>query len=85
MTLTKGNIIIEEIKVGDLHFEYELGLGMKLEVLTKPELNDEGNFVWNSKNLTSGRIVNYELNPKYPACYSVNLYDYEAYYVKFYI
>ena len=36
MTHTKGNIIVEEIKVGDIHYEYDMGLGIKCEVLTKP-------------------------------------------------
>jgi hypothetical protein len=29
MTRTRGNVIIENIKVGDIHYEYELGLGIK--------------------------------------------------------
>jgi hypothetical protein len=84
MTRTKGNVIIEDIKVGDIHYEYELGLGIKCEVLTKPTLTKDGNWIWKSKNLNSGQEINYFVNPKYPH-YSVNLYDYEAYKVKNYV
>jgi len=37
-TYTKGNVIVEEIKVGDIHYEYELGVGIKCEVTTLPTL-----------------------------------------------
>ncbi len=84
MTRTKGNIIVEEIKVGDIHYEYDMGLGIKCEVLTKPTQNEEGNWTWKSKNVNSGKEIDYLVNPKYPH-YSSNLYDYEAYTVKHYI
>ncbi len=84
MTHTKGNVIVEEIKVGDIHYEYDLGLGIKTKVLTKPKLNEEGNWVWKSKNLNSNKEIDYLVNPKY-SHYSANLYSYEAYNVKHYI
>lgn len=79
MTHTKGNVIVEEIKVGDIHYEYEMGIGMKLEVLTLPEQNEDGAWIWKSKRVKSGKEVEYLVNPAFPSCYSVNLYDYEAY------
>ena len=84
MTHTKGNVIVEQIKVGDIHYEYEYGIGIKCEVLTKPTLDEDGNWIWKSKNVTSGAEINYLVNPKYTH-YSSNLYDYEAYTVKHYI
>lgn len=32
MTYTKGNVIVEKIKIGDIHYEYEYGIGIKSEV-----------------------------------------------------
>jgi hypothetical protein len=84
MTRTKGNVIVEEIKVGDIHYEYEMGIGIKCEVLTKPTINEDGNWVWKSKNLTTDKEIDYLVNPKYQH-YSSNLYDYPAYEVKCYI
>lgn len=84
MTHTKGNVIVEEIKVGDIHYEYDMGLGIKCEVLTKPKLNEDGNWTWKSKNVNSEKEIDYLVNPKY-SHYSANLYDYEAYNVKHYI
>jgi len=84
MTLTKGNVIVEEINIGDIHYEYDMGVGIKSEVISKPILNEDGNWTWKSKSLTNGREINYMVNPYY-SHYSVNLYDYEAYIVKCYI
>ncbi len=84
MTHTKGNVVVEDIKVGDIHYEYDLGVGIKCKVLTKPTLTEDGNWVWKSENIKSGVEIDYLVNPKYTH-YSVNLYDYEAYKVKHYI
>jgi hypothetical protein len=83
MTRTKGNVIIEEINIGDIHYEYDMGIGIKSEVISKPILNEYGNWTWKSKNLNNGEEINYLVNPNYPH-YSINLYDYEAYKVKYY-
>lgn len=85
MTYTKGNVIVEEIKVGDIHYEYDMGLGIKSQVITAPTKNKDGNWEWKSKNLNTGKEIDYMVNPNFPAIYSVNLYDYEAYEVKRYI
>lgn len=83
-TYTKGNVIVEEIKIGDIHYEYDLGVGIKSKVITLPALNEDGNWEWKSKNLISGFEINYVVNPKY-SHYSANLYDHEAYNVETYI
>ena len=84
-TLTKGNVIVEEIKVGDIHYEYEYGNGIKCEVITLPVRNSQNKWIWKSKNLTTGKEIDYMVSPDHPSHYSVNLYDYEAYTVKRYI
>lgn len=76
-THTKGNVIVQNIKVGDTHYEYEYGVGIKLKVLTKPRWIEDG-YEWKSKCIETGKIINYFINPKY-SHYSSNLYDYEAY------
>jgi hypothetical protein len=83
-THTKRNVIVEDIKIGDIHYEYEMGLGIKCEVISKPILNQDGQWEWESKNCNSGTVIGYLVDPKY-SHYSANLYDYEAYNVKFYI
>ena len=83
-TYTKGNVIVEEIKVGDIHYEYEWNVGVKCEVITLIKLNDSGQYEWKSRNLNSGKIIDYLVDPKY-SHYSSNLYDYEAYKVNVYI
>ena len=55
MTHTKGNVIVEQIKVGDIHYEYEYGIGIKCEVLTKPKLNEDGDWVWGLSYSPDGR------------------------------
>ena len=83
-THTKGNVIVEDIKAGDIHYEYEMGLGIKCEVISTPIFTEDKQWVWHSKNCKTGAIINYTVDPKY-SHYSANLYDYEAYRVKFYI
>jgi len=83
-TYTKGNVIVEDIKVGDIHYEFDYNLGIKCEVITLPKKKKSGSWYWESKNLTTGEIINYAVNPKY-SHYGPNLYDYEAYRVKKYI
>lgn len=84
MTYTNGNVIVEEIKVGDIHYEYEYGVGIKCEVLTLPKINENNQWEWTSKNVNSNKIINYLVDPKH-SHYSAKLYDYEAYTVKYYI
>ena len=81
MTRTKGNVIIEDIKVGDIHYEYDMQIGMNIEckVLTKPTQTEEGNWTWKSQDVNSDEEIDYMVNPEY-SHYAPNLYDYEAYY-----
>ena len=83
-TYTKGNVIVEEIKIGDIHYEYEYGMGIKCEVITLPKRNKDNQLEWTSRNLNTGKEIGYLVDPNYTH-YSSNLYDYEAYKVNHYI
>jgi hypothetical protein len=76
--LTKGNVVINEIKIGDIHYEYEYGICCKTQVLTLPVRDDEGFWSWKAKQVGTDRIIDYGQNENYPH-YGINLYDYEAY------
>lgn len=76
-TFTRGDVIVEEIEVGDIHYEFEYGCCIKSEVISKPQMVDEM-WEWKSRNLNTGETVNYGVNPKY-SHYGPKLYTYEAY------
>ena len=43
MTRTKGDVIVEEIRIGDIHYYYyENGEGRILKVIDRPELKGTG-------------------------------------------
>lgn len=84
-TYTKGSVIVEDIKVGDIHYEYDMGLGIRCKVMELPVFSEkEEGWTWTSENLKTREVIKYFVNPKY-SHYSANLYDYEAYNVKEYI
>jgi hypothetical protein len=78
MTYTKGNVIVENIKLGDIHYEYEYGCGIKSEVISLPVRDETGFWTWESKSFKSGEIIKYGVRE---GCsqYAPNLYDHEAY------
>lgn len=80
-THTRGNIIVEDIKVGDIHYEFDYGFGIKCKVITLPVRDDEGYWSWQSENVNTGNIINYGVREGM-SHYSSKLYDYEAYTVK---
>ncbi len=83
-TLTKGNIIVENIQIGDIHYEFEFGVGIKCEVVTLPIRDEDGYWTWKSKNLNTGGEIMYGVREKF-SHYAPNLYDYIAYEVKCWI
>jgi len=83
-TLTKGNVIVEDIKIGDIHYEFDYGVGIKCEVITLPVRDDNGYWTWQSKNLKTNNIINYGVKEGM-SHYSSNLYTYEAYKVNCWI
>lgn len=80
-TYTKGNVIVEDIKIGDIHYEYDLGLGIKVEVISLPVRSEDGYWTWKSKQVSTGREITYGVRDGF-SHYALNLYDYEAYSVK---
>ena len=78
MIRTKGNVIIDEIKIGDIHYEFDFGMCCKSEVISLPIRDDDGIWRWQSKDLKDGSIIKYSQSEKY-SHYGLNLYDYEAY------
>lgn len=76
-TYTKGDVIVQEIKVGDIHYEFEYGQKATLKVLTLPKWDGKG-WSWKSRCIEKGRTVRYYANHELPQ-YNPNLYTYEAY------
>jgi hypothetical protein len=86
-TITRGNVIVQNIKIGDIHYEYQYVQCCKSEVITLPFLEDNI-WRWKSKEINTGEIVNYaiaDINSelgKYNDQFGIKLYDYEAYTIK---
>lgn len=83
-TMTKGNIIVEDIKIGDVHYEFEYGVGIKSEVISLPVRSENGYWTWQSKNVRTSKIIEYGVREGM-SHYAPNIYDYEAYKVKSWI
>lgn len=81
---TKGNVEVQNIKIGDIHYEYEYGLGIKCQVISLPVRDERGYWTWKSKNLKTDKIIDYGVSEGH-SHYAPNLYDNEAYKVKEYI
>jgi hypothetical protein len=81
-TYTKGDVIVEDIRIGDIHYEYGYGCCIKSEVVTMPTAteNQDGTklWQWQSKRLSTGDIIDYAVSDKC-AHYGPNLYTSEAY------
>ena len=75
---TKGNVIVNEVKIGDIHYEFDYGFVIKSEVITLPTNDGKGYWTWKSKNVNTGEEFEYGVREGM-SHYSPNLYDYEAY------
>lgn len=71
----RGDVIVNEIKVGDVHYEYDYGVEIKSTVISLPER--DGLWTWQSKTDT-GKVIDYAVNERYTH-YSPKLYTYRAY------
>lgn len=80
MTRTKGDVIIEDIKIGDIHYEYFGNTELKVRVKTLPEKEErEDDNYWTWTSVTDDGIeVKYGVSDKY-AHYGPNLYTFRAY------
>ena len=77
-THTRGNVIVKDINIGDIHYEYDLGLVIKCKVISKPILDDTNNmWSWESIDTENNEVIEYMVNKKYTQ-YAPNLYNYEA-------
>jgi hypothetical protein len=76
-TYTRGNVIVEDIKVGDILYEYEMNTCCTVEVLTLPVLEDE-KYTWMAKVVSTGKVAEYMVHTQY-AHYAPKLYNYKAY------
>jgi len=77
-TRTKGNVIAEDIELGQTLYEFDYGFGIETVVLTKPILNEHRQWVWKAENVRTGEIIDYLVTPGM-SHYGPNLYDYIAY------
>ena len=75
-SLIRGNVIVEDIRIGDIHYEYEYGMGIKCKVITLHVLNEENQWEWRNINVNNKREISYLADPKY-VHHSANIYDYE--------
>jgi hypothetical protein len=84
---TKGGVILEDIKIGDIHYEYEHGMCVKsrvIEGIMQTENDEDSSSTWEWKAVhilpdgSDGRVIDYAVNDKYTH-YGPNLYDYQAY------
>ena len=82
MIMTKGDVTVEEIKVGDIHYEFGYGFGIEVEVIELPvfEMREDGDTYasWKSRKKNSDQIIEYGVSEKY-SHYGPNLYTYKAY------
>lgn len=83
-TLTRGDVIVEEIKIGDIHYEFGYGCGIECEVISLPTRDEDGYWTWQSKNVNGGKIINYGVSETH-SHYGPKLYTYKAYTVNTWI
>lgn len=79
-TRTKGDVIVEDIKIGDIHYEYFGSTELKTTVMTLPvkEEREDDNY-WRWTSVTDNDVeINYGVSDKH-SHYGPNLYTYKAY------
>lgn len=81
--LTKGDVEVQNIKIGDIHWEFEYGCYIRSKVLTLPVViittDGDPQWSWTSQHLKSDRIIEYMVTEGL-SHYGPNLYTYEAYF-----
>jgi len=84
ITRTKGDVIVENVSIGDTHYEVIGPFGIECVVETQPTKDDEGNWSWESRNVKTDVLINYFVHRDYPQ-YGPNLYTNKAYNVNSWI
>ena len=74
---TRGNVIVNELKVGDITYEYDYNMEIKSEVITKPQRDTDGYWTWKAKD-RNGNVIEYGVHERYQH-YGPKLYDHQAY------
>jgi len=82
MTHTRGNIIVENIKIGDIHYEFDYNWGVECEVISLPIRDNNGYWTWKSKNTKTNKTIDYGVSED-NSSYAPKLYDYMAYKTKY--
>lgn len=78
-TLTKGDVIVEDIKIGDIQYEYEYSIGIKSVVIELPTRSEDGYWTWRNKNFyNEEHIITYGVREGL-SHYGPNLYTSETY------
>lgn len=79
MIRTKGNVEVDKIKIGDVHYEFEHPFFVKVEVIELPKEVEPGFWIWRAKNtLNENQIITYSVRVGFEH-YGPNLYDHESY------
>lgn len=81
---TKGGVVLEDIKIGDIHYEYRRNMCIKTRVIETPMQTetDEGDVIWEWKSIhirvdgTDGEIIDYAVSEMYPH-YGPTLYNHK--------
>lgn len=77
-TLTGGNVIVEDIKIGDIHYECEYGCCFTSEVISLPAFDGKG-YSWKSKSVKNPEKVQEYYVTVGMSHYAPKLYDYLPY------
>ena len=75
---TKGNIEVEKIKIGDIHYDFQGKFIREVRVLSLPKRDDTGFWSWESIGVKNEEVYQYSVNESLPQ-EGPNLYDYIAY------
>lgn len=79
---TKGDVICDDIKIGDIHIENVYGQALKVQVITEPERFDNGGndaYKWQSKVVGGRRdneVIDYLVTSGF-SHYGPELYHYQ--------
>ena len=77
--LTKGDVIVNKIKIGDIQYEFEYGCCIRSRVIKEPTFGkNSGRWYWQNENAMTGDVIKYSVDPSFPQ-YAPNIYTSEVY------
>jgi len=74
---TRGDVVVNKLKIGDTVYEYEFGHEIKTTVTIEPQRDENGLWSWTGET-EDGEAVRYSVHEDYPH-YAPKLYTYPAY------